>query len=173
MEALSSIDCQSLLNRFLSYGLPETPVSVRSEGSSKFESNYYDHQDATYELYIPTPQYLEGEQDSYLYHTATRNFFAWLCGKPLVGSHLGGALVGLLNSMNEFMPHRDDNVQEVLKYMDEQEYADLRNSPDHALALLFFAEHFHFKDLWIDSFAHLTGMHERLPACRGFEVRAP
>ena len=65
----------------------------------------------------------------------------------------------------------EDNVQDILDYMDEEGYADMRNQPDHALAVLFFAEHFRFKDLWIDAFAHCTGMQEKLPGSLGFEVR--
>ncbi len=78
--------------------------------------------------------------------------------------------MGLLNSMNEFRSPGEDNVQAIMDYMDEEGYAEMRNQPDHALAILFFAEHFHFKDLWVDAFAHCTGMNERLISCPGFEV---
>ena len=125
-----------------------------------------------YDLFIPAPPTAEREQ-AFLYHTATRNFFAWIFGRPLVGNHLGGALVGLLNSMHEFRSQGEDNVQALLDYMDEEGYADMRNVPDHALAVLFFAEHFQFKDLWIDAFAHCTGMNDILITSAGFEVRVP
>lgn len=121
------------------------------------------------ELYIPPPSTVE-RGEAFLYHTATRNFFAWVFGKPLVGTHLGGALVGLLNSMNEFRSAGEDNVQAVMDYMDEEGYAEMRNQPNHALAILFFAEHFHFKDLWIDAFAHCVGMNDKLISSTGFEV---
>jgi hypothetical protein len=89
----------------------------------------------------------------------------------LVGTHLGGALVGLLNSMNEFRSVGQDNVQAIMDYMDEEAYADMRNSPDHALAVLFFAEHFQFKDLYVDAFAHCCGMHDKLFLSSGYEAR--
>jgi len=89
-----------------------------------------------------------------------------------VGTNLGGALVGLLNSLNEFRSEGQDNLQAIIDYMDEEGYADMRNQPDHALAILFFAEHFQFKDLWIDAFAHCVGMNEKLFSRPGFEVRA-
>ncbi len=107
----------------------------------------------------------------FLHHIATRNFFAWLFDKSLVGNHLGGALVGLLNSMNEFRSPGEDNIQEIMDYMDEEGYADLRNQPDYALASLFFAEHFHFNDLYINAFAHCAGMNKNLIFSAGFEVR--
>lgn len=89
-----------------------------------------------------------------------------------MGNHLGGALVGLLNSLNEFRSEGEDNLQAIIDYMDEEGYADMSNQPDHALAIFFFAEHFQFKDLWIDAFAHCVGMNERLITRPGFEVRA-
>lgn len=152
--------------------LPESPISINSDTCSAEELKIHPVLRSTkYEIYIPAPDSLERGQEAYLYHTATRNFFAWAFGKPLVGSHLGGALVGLLNSINEFRSIGEDNVQDVMDYMDDQGYADCRNTPDHALAILFFADHFHYHDLWIDAFAHCTGMHERLPSSAGFEVR--
>lgn len=88
-----------------------------------------------------------------------------------MGSHLGGALVGLFNSMNEFRSDDADNEMDILDYMDEEGYSDMRNSPDHALAILYFAEYFHFRDIWIDAFAHCTGMNEQLPDSTEFDVR--
>lgn len=137
-------------------------------GSSNGEGDF---RRATTELYIPAPSTAETGQ-AFLYHLATRNLFAWIFGKSLVGNHLGGALVGLLNSLNEFRSEGEDNLQAIIDYMDEEGYADMSNQPDHALAIFFFAEHFQFKDLWIDAFAHCVGMNEKLITRPGFEVRA-
>lgn len=167
MEDLHATQCQPLLDRFLVRNLSESPIS---EVSSSDDGYYFGQQSSgKFELYIPAPPTAERGQ-AFLYHSATRNFFAWVFGKPLVGSHLGGALVGLLNSMDEFRTNGEDNIQAIIDYMDEEGYADMRNSPDHALAILFFAEHFQFKDMWIDAFAHCTGMHEKLATSPGFEV---
>lgn len=151
----------------MAQNMSESPISEVS--SSDDSSCYGQLSSGKLELYIPAPSTAEREQ-AFLYHSATRNLFAWIFGKPLVGSHLGGALVGLLNSMDEFRSDGEDNIQAIVDYMDEEGYADMRNSPDHALAVLFFAEHFHFKDMFIDAFAHCTGMHDRLPSSPGFEV---
>lgn len=72
--------------------------------------------------------------------------------------------------MNEFRRTGQDNVQDIIDYMDDEGYADMRDAPNYALAVLYFAEHFHFKDMWIDAFAHCAGMNERLIFCPGFEV---
>ena len=66
--------------------------------------------------------------------------------------------------MYEFRSEGEDNVQAVLDYTDMEGYADMRNVPDHALAILFFAEHFQFRDLWIDAFAHCAGINDILIA---------
>lgn len=167
MDALLAAKCRPLLDRFLAHELGESPIS---DISSSEDGEYFNPPwPRKYEIYIPPPPTAERGQ-TFLYHMATRNFFAWIFGKPLVGTHLGGALVGLLNSMIEFRSVGEDSVQDILDYMDEEGYADMRSSPNHALAVLFFAEHFRFKDLWIDAFAHCTGMHERLAASPGFEV---
>lgn len=159
--------CYPLLERFL--------VEVKYN-STRLEPNINENEKYLgirnpkgYELYIPAPPAAAREQ-AFVFHTATRNFFAWIFGKSLVGTHLGGALVGLLNSMNEFRDGSEDNLAAIMEYMDEEGYGDMRNQPDHALAVLFFAEYFQFKDLYIDAFAHCVGMIEKLHASPGFEV---
>ncbi|CAL3965018.1 unnamed protein product [Diplocarpon coronariae] len=163
MEALIQTGCRPLLDRFLFDAPGESPASeLSAEGYPGQASN------RTYELYIPAPPNAD-RGEAFLYHTATRNFFAWMFGKSLAGVHLGGALVGLLNSMDEFRSMGKDNVQEILDYMDEEGYADMRNAPEHALAVLYFAEHFRIRDLWLDAFAHCSGMNENLTYSPGFE----
>ncbi|KAN0114807.1 hypothetical protein V8E51_004351 [Hyaloscypha variabilis] len=164
MEVLVATHCKPLLDRFLFQTSEGTPSSDDS-----FEESYFEQaRTKVYELYIPPPADAD-RKEAFLYHMATRNFFAWIFGKPLVGNHLGAALVGLLNSMSQFRSAGEDNVEAMMDYMDEEGYADMRSQPDHALAILFFAEHFRFKDLWIDAFAHCTGMNEKLISSPGFE----
>lgn len=121
------------------------------------------------EIYIPAPSNLT-RGEALQYHIATRNFFAWVFKRSLVGSSLGAALVGLLDTMNEFRVAGADNVQDLLDFADEEGYADMRSAPDHALAILYFAEHFHFEDLYIDAFAHCAGMYEILASCSEYQV---
>lgn len=154
-----------MLDRFLVERNDGTPTSDCSDDSGFFGQP----DNRKFDLYIPAPAAAEREQ-AFLYHVATRNFFAWMFGKPLVGTHLGGAIVGLLNSMNEFRTEGEDNVEAILEYLEGEVYADMRNSPDHALAVLYFAEHFRFRDMWIDAFAHCCGMNDILITSVGFDV---
>lgn len=80
----------------------------------------------------------------------------------MVGSHLGEALVGLLHSMHEFRHYTEDNVKDILAYMDEEGYLDVANQPTYALAVLHLAESFQMKDLYISAFAHCVGMGDEL-----------
>ncbi|OBT60082.1 hypothetical protein VE03_10538, partial [Pseudogymnoascus sp. 23342-1-I1] len=157
LEFLVGLDCIPLLDRFLAGSTgPYLPSSNREfvKGRSSLE-----YTSGRYDLYIPPPPTAEGEQ-KLLCRTGTRNFFAWICGKPLVGESLGQALVGLLNSMSEYRGLNVDNVEDILDYMEEGGYADFGGSPVHTLATLHFAEHFQFENLYIDAFAHAVGMHD-------------
>ncbi|PQE26126.1 Choriogenin Hminor protein [Rutstroemia sp. NJR-2017a BBW] len=167
LSALLAARCEPLLERFTSKDIPQSPMSECSYASESFyfEEEYTD----CMELYIPAPV-MAGRGESFMYHTATRNFFAWVCQKPLVGRDLGTALVGLLNSLSEFRSKDVNNIDDAVTYIEGQGYADMRNTPDHALAIIYFAEHFHFRDMWIDAFAHCTGMSERLHESPGFEI---
>lgn len=163
VEVLLSTNCQPLLQKCLAQKYRESSsLGLSTEDGSYLNSPSID-------LFIPPPPNTARGQ-VLLYHMATRNFFAWVLRKPLVGIHLGAALVGLLDGMNDYRSLGEDNVQAVMDYMDEQGYADMRNQPENALAILFFAEHFHFKDLWTDAFAHCVGMHESVACLPEYEV---
>jgi hypothetical protein len=122
------------------------------------------------ELFIPAPAGADKNQ-AFLYHLATRNLFAWIFRRSLVGEHLGSALVGLLNSMHEFRLPTEDSVADLFDYVDEEGYLDIVGQPNHALAMLHFAEHFQLRELYIDAFAHCAGMNERLFFSSEFQVR--
>lgn len=115
----------------------------------------------TAELYIPLPPRLDHEK-SLAYYLVTRNFLAWVVGKPLVGEQLGSALVALLCSMQEFRSHVEDDVKDLFDYLDKTGYLALAHQPDHAMALLFLAESFRLRQPYIRAFAHCVGMNEHL-----------
>ena len=118
---------------------------------------------------MPAPSHLSRE-DAFKYHLTTRNFFAWMFEKPLVGSSLSEALIALLERMNEYRPDEGENQDDVLVYLDGQGYTDFRECPDHALAVLQFAEKFEIRELWTDAFVHSTGMNDTLSKSDEFAV---
>ena len=168
-EDIQSSNSDPLIDAYSGSGSPETP-SAASEVSS--DEDYFTDPTppAKYELYIPAPSHLDRE-GAFRYHLATRNFFAWMYEKPLVGDRLGEALISLLDRMNTFRLDEDDNLDDILAYIDGQEYTDFRSCPDHALAVLQFAERFELLELWRDSFCHCAGMSVELPLSAEFEVR--
>lgn len=70
------------------------------------------------ELYIPAPPKSDKHQ-SYKYHLATRNFFAFIFRRSIVGEHLGTALITLMHSIYEFRTADADNVRDLISYLDE------------------------------------------------------
>ncbi|KAG9257153.1 uncharacterized protein F5Z01DRAFT_455939 [Emericellopsis atlantica] len=119
-------------------------------------------------LYIPPPDNATTEQ-AFAYHIATRNFMAWVFRRSLVGEHLGSAIVALMYSMHEFRSDDvEDHAADVHGYLDEEGYLDLVNQPNHALGLLYYAETFRIRDMYIRALAHCVGMSDRLHACPGY-----
>jgi hypothetical protein len=117
--------------------------------------------DARIELYIPPPP-MATREEALRYHIATRNFFAWVFRRSLVGEHLGTSMINLLNSMMGFRRPGESNMDDLMAYIDEEGYLDMRNQPIHALAVLHFAEYFQTKKLYINAFTHCVGMYDEL-----------
>jgi hypothetical protein len=124
------------------------------------------------ELYIPAPEDASREV-SFNWHITTRNFFAFVFGKPLVGKKMGQAMVDLQERMRLFRSGRVNNHQDFLNYAEDQGYRDFVESADYALAMLYYAEHYKLRDVWIDAFAHCVGMNDTLSLSPEFEVINP
>lgn len=90
--------------------------------------------------------------------------------KPLVGARLGEALISLSERMEEYRSNSQENQDDILTYIDGQEYSDFRDCPDHALAVLQLAEELELRELWTDAFVHCAGMNNELVASAEFEV---
>jgi hypothetical protein len=112
---------------------------------------------ALVELYIPAPEYASREE-AFDWHISTRNFFAYVLGKPLVGRHMGQAFVNLFERMELFHSGHINNHQEFLTYAENQGYRDLVECTDYALASLYYAEKYKLRNVWIDAFTHCVGM---------------
>lgn len=119
------------------------------------------HEPATMQLFIPVPRE-KLRENSFRWHITTRNVFAFLLGRPLVGNHMGQAFVDVQERLIEYRPTHPNNYQDFLDYAENQGYRDLVECTDYALASLFYAEHFKLRDVWIDAFAHCVGMNESL-----------
>ncbi|KUI65113.1 hypothetical protein VM1G_00070 [Cytospora mali] len=152
-ECILSAKCEPLLERFMDRSISEEDEEARQHGRV--------------DLYIPAPPTASRSQ-ALQYHIATRNFFAWVCRRSMVGDHLGNALVALMKSIHEYRGDDVDNFQDLMDYLDEEGYLDMSNHPNHAVAILYLAENFEYRDLYIDAFAHCVGMSERLYKSPGY-----
>jgi hypothetical protein len=139
----------------------EPPAASSAPGQTPGAKSSLKKKQPRFDLFIPAPAGSDKHQ-SFKYHVATRNFFAFICRRSLVGEHLGIALVSLMEKMYEFRTPGVDNTTDILSYMDEEGYLDLKNQPSHALAVLHLAEVFQLRDMYIDAFAHCSGMSDQL-----------
>ncbi|KAK4500312.1 hypothetical protein PRZ48_008501 [Zasmidium cellare] len=115
------------------------------------------------ELYIPAPAHLT-RQEASLYHIGTRNYFAFLLSKPVVGESLGRSLAQLAQRIEEWQPEAVSSTA-LLDYCQEQGYLDFSENVDYALASLYLAEQARINSIWVDAFAHCVGMQDRLDNC--------
>ncbi|CAN8097559.1 unnamed protein product [Discula destructiva] len=143
--SLLATQCQPLIERFVDRSVSEEEA----------------YQNGRVDLYIPARAGASRSQAAQ-YHLTIRNLFAWVTRRSVVGDHLGNALIGLTNAMEELREPDADNIQDLLNYLDEEGYLDMRNQPDHALGLLHVAEVMQMDELYLDAFAHCVGMSEHL-----------
>ena len=159
-QAVEKLDCHYLSKDCLrpSDTAASSPSSDSGYGSSL--STIHEAEKPTYELYIPSPSQLSRDE-AFRYHLTTRNVFAYAVGQAVVGEKLSSALIDLWQRLKEWLP-RPASISTFTNYLDSQGYLSFAQSSEHALACLKFAENARARDIWIDSFAHCVGMHERL-----------
>ena len=161
-SALLATNCFPFIERFL------VTDGYRPRTVDEIERWYRRDPRRTVELFIPPPT--TDTAQARLYHLAARNFLAWVVRGSMVGEHLGNALVALLHSMHEFRAGVEDNLGDLLGYLDEEGYLFLADQPSHAMALLFLAESLQLGQLYARAFAHCVGMSERLSSSTEYHV---
>jgi len=153
------------------YILKSSTGSIRSTASVS-DSGYSSgaSSEGPCDIFIPAPDE-SVRSEAFKWHITTRNLFAWMMDMPLVGASLSTALIDLLERMLMLRPATTNNVDDCLAYVERMGYMDFAHSPDYALALLRFAEHFQLRELWIDAFSHCVGMNDSLCLSPEFDVR--
>ncbi|OJD35413.1 uncharacterized protein BKCO1_170001 [Diplodia corticola] len=156
MEALKHAACGNLFTLCFAHTVSRSQVPASQLSALR------DAPAQMYELYIPAPEGFMREE-AFQWHQTTRNFFAFLFRKPLVGTHLGGAFVDLQERLHLFRSAQPkENQAAFMEYAEEVGYLNFTHRPDNALAMLYYSEHYETKDLWIDAYAHCVGMNETL-----------
>ncbi|KAF2132384.1 hypothetical protein P153DRAFT_335260 [Dothidotthia symphoricarpi CBS 119687] len=160
-RALRQKKCGAMLDLCDAHLVSADGVYLQQLSACSNFSNNSKYQSNTVELFVPSPE-RASRQESFQWHLTTRNFFAFILGKPLVGFHMGRAFVDLQDRMRLFRTGQTNNHQDFLEYAECQGYRDLVEVTDYALASLFYAEHYKLRDVWVDAFAHCVGMNDSL-----------
>ncbi|KAF1991973.1 hypothetical protein K402DRAFT_416470 [Aulographum hederae CBS 113979] len=150
-----------------SFCIPLTSLKALKCGKM-FSVCFAQRKGGVYEIFIPAPEDAMREE-AFAWHITTRNFFAFVMRKSLVGTHLSQSLIKLRERLDLFRADGVNNEEDFMAYLDELGYLDFGHSQDHALAILNYAEHFQLYDLWIDAFAHCVGMNDTLATSSEFE----
>ncbi|TKX27446.1 hypothetical protein C1H76_0283 [Elsinoe australis] len=154
IEVVAKSGCLAALRSRRESSGSESPAS---------DSGYSSHgsQEETHHLFIGAPEYLSRDE-AHQWHITTRNIFAWMMDKPLVGYSLGQSLIDLLERLLTIRSATSDGVRDCVAYAERMGYVNMSNQPDYALAMLSFAEHFRLPDLWTNAFVHCAGMNDIL-----------
>lgn len=115
-----------------------------------------------YELRLPWP----GENSStskYQWHLTTRNFFAILSDKDSVwGETYFKAFYTVYARVikhPDYLPRNIDRAFWLAEYIRRKGFDDVRSSPSYAIGLLALSEMIHWKEGYIEAFAHCAGMY--------------
>ncbi|KAI0851059.1 hypothetical protein F5Y00DRAFT_25727 [Daldinia vernicosa] len=156
--------CYPFIDRFLARDVIIPTGCAQENGDPARQSRI--------ELFIPAPPRSDKHQ-SYKYHLATRNFVAYVFRRSMVGENLGAALITLMHSMHQFRSKDVDNVQDLMSYLDEEGYLNLRSNPAHAIAILHLSEVFRLRGPYTNAFAHCCGMIDQLPTVPEYQLLSP
>lgn len=121
------------------------------------------------DLFVPAP--LEFTKEETLnFHITTRNLLAWVLGEPLVGYRLGKSLVDLVERLGSYRANEQRNKFQVTEYAISQGYNDFRDSVEHSLGMLNFAEYIEDEKIWKEAFVHCVGMSAQLSESLEYQV---
>lgn len=156
--------CQPLIKRFIEFS------GDRHEFTDALDE--WDHigQKRTIELYI-APRKSATSREMLQHRLAVRNLLAWVMDKPLVGEHLGTAMISLLQTMQLYRSRGADNSTDLTNYLMDQGYFVFNDSVSHSLAAMQLAEYCSMDDLYVRAFAHTAGMSDLAMTCSEYQVR--
>lgn len=122
-----------------------------------------------YEIHFPPPdKYLK--VDILRHHITTRNFFALLLRKPLVGLTLFQALVDLHSRLQLYWSKDVDCAEVMMQYMIQINLHNVCNDPAAAVGLFAWSEDSEVQWLagWREGFVHCCGMYSQVRALPEF-----
>ena len=139
-------------------------LSLNRRGSkaapSLSELNTLEETPALYEIFFPAPPN-SGKLEILRYHVTTRNVFALLMNKPIVGLTFYQGLVDLHERLMSYLPAETDCAGLIIKYLLVNGLNDVRNDPVAAAGLVAWSEdvEVRWQEGWLEGFVHCFGMY--------------
>ena len=114
-------------------------------------------------IFLDAPQEVS-KLDILRHHIATRNFFALLCNRSLVGYTFYQALVDLYERLQAYLPPDIDCAGVLITYLMINQLHDVRNDPGAAAGMLAWSEepNVYWPEGWREGFVHSVGMYHHL-----------
>lgn len=125
-----------------------------------------DHQHESpirHEIHFPAPD--DASRVEILrHHSTTRNLFACLLDKPLIGLTYYQALTDLHERLLLYMPNEIDSAQLLIRYLIKNNLHNVSNDPAAAAGLLAWIENHRigWPEGWREAFSHCVGMYRDL-----------
>lgn len=116
-----------------------------------------------YEIHFPAPSDAS-RLDILRHHITTRNFFALLLAKPLVGLTFYQALIDLHQRLMLYIPQEPNCALIIIKCLMENSLHNVSNDPAAAAGLLAWSEDEEvcWQEGWREGFVHCSGMYGQL-----------
>ena len=116
-----------------------------------------------YEIHFPAP---DGASRTEIlrHHITTRNFFALLLIKPLVGLTYYQALIDLHERLLMLMPKESNCTDVMIEFLMRSRLHNVSNDPAAAAGLLAYSEddEVQWREGWREGFVHCSGMYTKL-----------
>ena len=116
----------------------------------------------SHKIYMDPPAGVAEKIEVLRHHITTRNFFAFLQRKCLVGFTFYQALVDLHERLEEYLPPGTDCTAAMRCYLVEIGLVNVSNEPRAAAGLLAWSEDIRWNEGWREAFVHSVGMYDQL-----------
>lgn len=142
-------------------GLPRTNTGTHSIASVR--SADASEAPVRYRIHFPAPDGCAG-QEMLRYHLTTRNFFALLLSRPLVGLTFYQALIDLHQRLLLYLPGDANCALMIIRCLMENNLHNVCDDPAAAAGLLAWSEDedIYWQEGWREGFVHCSGMYTQL-----------
>lgn len=144
-------------------GISRFALGRRVPSSSSESSKPVHEAQIRYEIHFPAPDGAS-RTEVLRHHITTRNFFALLLNKSLVGLTLYQALIDVHERLLIFMPRDLNCTVFIMEYLTRNRLNNTSNDPAAAAGLLAYSEdeEVQWSEGWREGFVHCSGMYTKL-----------